>query len=1346
MDEKKAIQKDKLRAAPLIKLNVGDVIEQTNARGERTSRPRPFVGSIRFPGTTTEPAKWVRLKLPQCTSEGHLRALYQLHASTWATPPPCAVISVPPAGVADGSIPDQLRLALARGLVAAAKRTNAWVITGGAAEGVAGVIGGALKGAGVPTVGVAAWERTAETALLEENSNGQVHLYGSGDNVAYAAKRGSIAGAGVVPLDPHHTHFLLVDGKPVAAVDGKPVAAADAAGVATTPPELVLRSAFERLICDEDVSGDGIETPKVVLVAGGDATTLRWVKDALDPHSTVSGKSRPVLVLADSGGAAADIWRYCGDEKASAAGELPTISGGRTADYVAEAHVLLPEIARLGAMCGNNTTPQLSFYRLSDDMEAEDNLALGRAIQSALLNDCASRKDEILLAVSWGEPHILRELLERNAASSDLKQLRKDKGVALTEALLRRDAGIARCLVEFSAEAKHVDIDRLFCPSLNKYDVEPLWPTEDDDVVGGGEAGGLSTAERGGGAVASAVRARPNRAALDGDAAALDGDVGAPRLVKGGGGAAARKPRSRLGRKSRRVADGDDADAPALWELILERWADGYTHYLRVRTHLARAAGEARPDPNWFDLVLWATLCGEVDLVKLLWERTEEPLRAALTASQVCAKLGYVCETMHRAELADAREAYEQLALDLLDAVKEEKEALPLLALVRCEEEPVAGGGRLPLWDESPIDSACEEDGRSSFPCARLVAHPHAQFLIEEFFAGHFPGSRAHINPGVGPLRILLQSLLFFIPGTIVEVKKVTELMPNQPTVDVDDAVAALRKSGRRPSRDAGPQIDGSLVGLVSSTSSTLSPSGRRRSKCEMDPDLPDVSVIESFGAGVDDGEDALQDIGRDIKSGRLLYFFFVPKVKFVMYFAAHLAFVAYTTYLLLGGGWGEPAGVEWFSQSSLPGYAAWMRREGQIPAHISPHEIVFFVWALTRFFGEFGDMKKSLRLYLRDVWNACDLLISVLTLVLFGLRLPCALLRDELSGECRLPWLAPHDEDVLRVMARNFYAIILIFLYLRTIQYLRYWEKAGVMSIVLLRMLPDVKIFFSLVMIISFGFGAAFAVLLPGRMDKPFSYAFSSSPLWFPFWGLYGEFDRHDFEEYVEDEMPTRLISLVLMWLYMLITTIVLVNLLIAQMSETYAKEMEKATQSWLFERAQLVLEFKDAKASPLPPPLAPVYDIAVFLRNCIRRRPAEPGFRVVTRAPQQRRLTKAEALFRRDALERNHARDAETVDVKVDTLGEGMDDLMRANYSRFESLTGRVERLEEKLSKKLDAIEKALKSGKRGGGGGHTPGDLPKLEKLGALPPPPPFAHGPSYMLVAQQKPGDSPLKKEM
>ena len=274
--------------------------------------------------------------------------------------------------------------------------------------------------------------------------------------------------------------------------------------------------------------------------------------------------------------------------------------------------------------------------------------------------------------------------------------------------------------------------------------------------------------------------------------------------------------------------------------------------------------------------------------------------------------------------------------------------------------------------------------------------------------------------------------------------------------------------------------------------------------------------------------------------------------------------------------------------------------------------------------------------------------------------------------------------------MARNFYAIILIFLYLRTIQYLRYWEKAGVMSIVLLRMLPDVKIFFSLVMIISFGFGAAFAILLPGRMDKPFSYAFSSSPLWFPFWGLYGEFDRHDFEEYVEDEMPTRLISLVLMWLYMLITTIVLVNLLIAQMSETYAKEMRRrrsrgsssapSSSSSSRTRRRRRCRRRSRRSTTSPSSSA-----------TIRRRPAEPGFRVVTRAAAAAAHEGGGPLPPRRA--RARPRDAGTVDVKVDTLGEGMGEMVRANCSRFESLTGRVERLEEKLSKKLDAIEKALK-----------------------------------------------------
>jgi len=43
MDEKKAIQKDKLRAAPLIKLNVGDLTNRAHERTRRTNEPAAAV-------------------------------------------------------------------------------------------------------------------------------------------------------------------------------------------------------------------------------------------------------------------------------------------------------------------------------------------------------------------------------------------------------------------------------------------------------------------------------------------------------------------------------------------------------------------------------------------------------------------------------------------------------------------------------------------------------------------------------------------------------------------------------------------------------------------------------------------------------------------------------------------------------------------------------------------------------------------------------------------------------------------------------------------------------------------------------------------------------------------------------------------------------------------------------------------------------------------------------------------------------------------------------------------------------------------------------------------------------
>ena len=98
--------------------------------------------------------------------------------------------------------------------------------------------------------------------------------------------------------------------------------------------------------------------------------------------------------------------------------------------------------------------------------------------QTALLNDCPNSFEEALLTVSWGEPTILRQLLESNGEQAvfrghvDLLQL----------ALRREDAPIVRTLLQFATSPSDVDIDELFTKEYNRYRTaatEALWERDE---------------------------------------------------------------------------------------------------------------------------------------------------------------------------------------------------------------------------------------------------------------------------------------------------------------------------------------------------------------------------------------------------------------------------------------------------------------------------------------------------------------------------------------------------------------------------------------------------------------------------------------------------------------------------------------------------------------------------------------------------------------------------------------------------------------------------------------------------------------------------------------------------
>jgi hypothetical protein len=344
-----------------------------------------------------------------------------------------------------------------RGIAEASRKTNGWIFScgdsnnqGARAAGRAMVYAGNIYGEDSPCIGVLSSERVREVATLKEKGNGKVHKLP-------APVR---AESSKVDLEPQHTHFIMVDGNQQQAEH--------------------VRDKLEFFISSQDVSDDGIQTPKLLLVVGGDASTLRWVHSGLDADDPATLTSVPVLVVADSGGAAKDIYNYCCPDSGQFQ-KMPTVGD---AAYLEACKTLLPEIEAMGKLTGQNTTPQMSFFKVDSDPDAENDLTL--AIKEALQNDCPEINQEAMLAVAWGDAVILQRLLE-NAAESLLDTVAK-KGQAATEgkraddllqiALQHCDVEVVRTLLGFKAEPSHVVMDELFQEKFNRYPVKEtdgLW-------------------------------------------------------------------------------------------------------------------------------------------------------------------------------------------------------------------------------------------------------------------------------------------------------------------------------------------------------------------------------------------------------------------------------------------------------------------------------------------------------------------------------------------------------------------------------------------------------------------------------------------------------------------------------------------------------------------------------------------------------------------------------------------------------------------------------------------------------------------------------------------------------
>ena len=149
--------------------------------------------------------------------------------------------------------------------------------------------------------------------------------------------------------------------------------------------------------------------------------------------------------------------------------------------------------------------------------------------------------------------------------------------------------------------------------------------------------------------------------------------------------------------------------------------------------------------------------------------------------------------------------------------------------------------------------------------------------------------------------------------------------------------------------------------------------------------------------------------------------------------------------------------------------------------------------------------------------------------------------------------------------------------------EYLSVFKTVGRLYISLKKMFSEIFIWLLFALFPTIGFSLAFTLLTPGKI---MAQSDANWPFFLTFWGVLGQFDIDDISEYTPPESYFgNQLTHGFLWVYLFWTTVVLVNLLIAQMSSAYTKVEEMATQLHDCASPLLALFGSLARQQPSPP-----------------------------------------------------------------------------------------------------------------------------------------------------------------
>ncbi|XP_068572677.1 short transient receptor potential channel 2-like [Cebidichthys violaceus] len=255
-------------------------------------------------------------------------------------------------------------------------------------------------------------------------------------------------------------------------------------------------------------------------------------------------------------------------------------------------------------------------------------------------------------------------------------------------------------------------------------------------------------------------------------------------------------------------------------------------------------------------------------------------------------------------------------------------------------------------------------------------------------------------------------------------------------------------------------------------------------------------------------------------------------------------------------------------------------------------HSSFHMVWVVGFFWYECKEVWiEGLRSYFRDWWNCLDVMVLSMYLASFALRVLIMLkghfLCHDYDGkeECvyftqteREDW---HQEDP-QLIAEVLFAVTSMLSFTRLAYILPAHESLGTLQISIAKMIDDMMRFMFILMIIGTAFLCGINNVYVPYVISPHLGRFNET-FHFLFWTMFGvaNQDYVDMPQFVLAEFVGR----VLYGIFTLVIVIVLLNMLIAMITNSFQKIEDDADVEWKFARSKLYLSyFREGLTIPVP------------------------------------------------------------------------------------------------------------------------------------------------------------------